>query len=129
MISAVFEPKRRFRIRSIFDLYRYDLRRLQVDFSTQSNVKIRVEFLDVSGSHSPEEKQMSTTASFSPIRGRMLQESLAKQLGAAAVRIIAVDEVFGAERDQALAEAEAFPGILDALLPSVVISHHWCKSK
>jgi len=37
----------------------------------------------------------------------MLQESLAKQLGAAAVRVVAVDEVSGAERDQALAEAEA----------------------
>lgn len=53
---------------------------------------------------------MPTIVCFSPMPGRMLQELLAKQLGAAAARVVAVDEVSVAERDQALAEAEAALG-------------------
>ena len=61
-------------------------------------------------SHSRQDEIMPTIVCFSPMPGRMLERLLANQLGAAAVRVVAVDEASGAERDQALAEAEAALG-------------------
>lgn len=60
--------------------------------------------------HSDEEGRTRTIACFSPMPDRVLQELLNKQLGAGAVRVVAVDEASGAERDKALAETEAALG-------------------
>lgn len=60
-----------------------------------------------------EGEQMPTIACFSPMPGRALQDLLDEQLGAGAVRVVAIDEAASVERERALAEAEAALGGYD----------------
>jgi phosphoglycerate dehydrogenase-like enzyme len=53
---------------------------------------------------------MVTIVSFSPVPGALLHQWLAAHLGAMAFRVVAADEVSGADRDQAFREAEAALG-------------------
>jgi glyoxylate reductase len=53
---------------------------------------------------------MVTIVSFSPVPAALLHQWLAAHLGAMAFRVVAADEVAGAQRDQALAEAETALG-------------------